>query len=105
MKVLSKENCQMNYTKTKDTITASMMCATGHSATGGITDTCQGDSGGGSCGGLFTRCCVKLRVFVGEDLVKITKILMNRTFIQVLDDYLTTFLKQLHIWMMPLNPC
>eukprot|EP00434_Breviolum_minutum_P013757 symbB.v1.2.012134.t1/scaffold829.1/size159244/4 len=46
VKVLSKENCQMNYTKTKDTITASMMCATGHSATGGITDTCQGDSGG-----------------------------------------------------------
>ena len=60
----------MNYTKSKDTITASMMCATGHSA-GGITDTCQGDSGGGSCG-LFTGCCVKLRVF-GEDLVKITK--------------------------------
>ncbi|CAE7482036.1 PLG [Symbiodinium sp. KB8] len=42
---LSSADCETNYSKTKDVITGSMLCASGH-ADGGVTDTCQGDSGG-----------------------------------------------------------
>lgn len=42
---VNRKSCEQNYTATKDTITASMMCARGRSK-GGITDSCQGDSGG-----------------------------------------------------------
>jgi hypothetical protein len=42
---VNRKSCEENYTATKDTITASMMCAAGRSK-GGITDSCQGDSGG-----------------------------------------------------------
>jgi len=41
---VSNEVCDQEYEN--DTISASMLCATGFSAKGEITDTCQGDSGG-----------------------------------------------------------
>lgn len=43
--LLTNEICEVNYTASKNTITGSMLCASGRSNTG-ITDTCQGDSGG-----------------------------------------------------------
>lgn len=43
--LLNKHDCEVNYTKEHQTITGSMLCASGHSGNG-ITDTCQGDSGG-----------------------------------------------------------
>ena len=43
--LLNMDDCEVNYTKQKHTITGSMLCASGNSSKG-ITDTCQGDSGG-----------------------------------------------------------
>ena len=43
--LLTNQICEVNYTASKNTITGSMLCASGRSNTG-ITDTCQGDSGG-----------------------------------------------------------
>ena len=43
--LLTNQLCEVNYTASKNTITHSMLCASGRSNTG-ITDTCQGDSGG-----------------------------------------------------------
>jgi len=43
--LLSSKVCETNYSKTKDVITGSMLCASGRTD-GGVTDTCQGDSGG-----------------------------------------------------------
>eukprot|EP00438_Fugacium_kawagutii_P003771 Skav207395 [mRNA] locus=scaffold2421:96854:101985:+ [translate_table: standard] len=43
--LLTNQVCEVNYTESKNTITGSMLCATGMSQKG-ITDTCQGDSGG-----------------------------------------------------------
>lgn len=48
--LLTNEICEVNYTQAKNMITASMLCAAGRSRSG-ITDTCQGDSGGR--GGAF----------------------------------------------------
>ena len=39
------KECEEDYAKHNETITASMLCAAGNSEKG-ITDTCQGDSGG-----------------------------------------------------------
>ncbi|CAE7306257.1 mdn1 [Symbiodinium natans] len=43
--LLSMKECEEDYAKHNETITASMLCAAGNSEKG-ITDTCQGDSGG-----------------------------------------------------------
>jgi len=43
--VINDTDCARAYAKQNDTVTRNMMCATGKSATG-ITDSCQGDSGG-----------------------------------------------------------
>ncbi|CAK9004865.1 unnamed protein product [Durusdinium trenchii] len=45
VKLLTSADCEVNYTKTRDIITGSMLCASGVSEKG-IVDTCQGDSGG-----------------------------------------------------------
>lgn len=50
--LLTNEICEVNYTQAKNMITASMLCAAGRSRSG-ITDTCQGDSGGR--GGLLNH--------------------------------------------------
>ena len=51
---VNRKSCEQNYTATKDTITASMMCAAGRS-NGSITDSCQGDSGGAPEGSKVGR--------------------------------------------------
>ena len=43
--LMNKEACEVNYTKQRQTVTGSMLCASGES-NAGITDSCQGDSGG-----------------------------------------------------------
>ena len=43
-------SCVKAYAKENDTVTQNMLCATGRTE-GGITDSCQGDSGGGGLWG------------------------------------------------------
>jgi len=45
VKVLDNSRCERDYAETNESITSSMLCASGRSQSG-ITDTCQGDSGG-----------------------------------------------------------